>query len=70
MKRQLPQQMSHLPFDPRHKKIDNSALPLGGNLDPAWHPPPFGETVAAATGASMLRLEDGMPAHRRLPAVV
>ena len=37
-------------------------MPLGGNLDPARHTPPLRETVAATTGAGVLRLEDGMPA--------
>lgn len=60
----------HLPLDPRYQKIDDAALPLGGNLDPSWYTPPFRETVAATTGASMLRLEHGVSAHRRLLAVV
>jgi len=61
---------SHLPLDPRHEENDDATLSLGGNLDPARHTPPLRETVATATGASMLRLEDGMPAHRRLLPVV
>ena len=61
---------SHLPFDPRHKKIDNSALPPSGNLGSAWYFPPPYETVATTTGASMLRLEHGVSAHRRLLPVV
>jgi hypothetical protein len=70
MKRQLPQQMSHLPLDPRYKKIDNSALPPGGNLGSAWYFPPPYETVATTTGASMLRLEHMVSAHRRVLPVV
>ena len=61
---------SHLPLDPRHEEIDDAALPPGRNLGSTWYFPPPCETVAATTGASMLRLEDGMPAHRRLPTVV
>ena len=62
--------MSHLPLDPRHEEIDDAALPPGWNLGSAWYFPLPCETVAATTGASMLRLEHGMPAHRRLLAVV
>ena len=59
-----------LPLNPCHEEIDDPPLSLGGNRGPARHTPPLRETVAAATGASMLRLEHGVSAHRRLLAVV
>lgn len=61
---------SHFALNPCHEKVDDAALPLGGNLDPARHTPPLRETVAAAAGTGVLRLEHGMPAHRRLLPVV
>ena len=60
----------HLPRDPRHEEIDDPLLPLGGNLDLSRHAPPLREAIATATGTSVLGDEHGMPAHRRLLAVV
>ena len=47
-----------------------AVTPPGGNLNAARHVPPLHEAVAATAGAGVLRLEHGMPAHRRLLPVV
>jgi len=59
-----------LALDPRHEEIDDALLPLDWDGDPARHLPPLREAVAATTGTGVLRLENGMPAHRSLLAVV
>ena len=59
-----------LPLNPCHEKVDDPPLSLGGDRCLARHLPPLGEAVAAAARAGVLRLEHGMPAHRRLLAVV
>ena len=59
-----------LPLNPCHEKVDDPPLSLGGDRDPERHLPPLGEAVAAAAGTGVLRLEHGMPAHRRLLPVV
>ena len=59
-----------LPLDPRHEKVDYAPLPLGGDGNPARHFPPLREAVAAAAGAGVLGFEHGVPAHRRLLAIV
>ena len=61
---------SHFPLDPCHEKVDDPPLSFGGDRGAARHLPPLGKAVAAAAGAGVLRLEHGMPAHRRLFPVV
>ena len=62
--------LRHLPLDPCHEKVDDSPLSLGGDRGPARHLPPLDEAITTTAGTGVLRLEHGMPAHRRLSAVV
>ena len=59
-----------LPLNPCHQEADDSFLPRGGDGDSARNLPPLCKATAAATGAGVLRLENRMPAHRRLLAVI
>lgn len=59
-----------LTFNPRHEKIDDALLSPSRDGDPARHIPPLRETVATATGASVLRNENRMPTHRSLFPVI
>ena len=47
-----------------------AVTPLGGDRCPARHLPPIGEAITTTAGTGVLRLEHGMPAHRRLLPVV
>ena len=62
--------LPQLPSDPRHQEIDDTSLSFRRDLNPLRHLPPFREATATTARAGMLRLEHGMSAHRRLPAVV
>ena len=57
-------------FYPRHQKVDDLLLRFGGEGDAFLDAIPFEKATAATTGAGVLRNEDGVPAHRRLLAVV
>jgi len=61
---------THLPLDPCHEKIDDPPLSFCGDRGAASHLPPLGEAVTTTASTSVLRLEHGMPAHRRLLPVV
>ena len=59
-----------LTLDPRHEEVDYARLAFGRDVRSLRDLPPFLEAAAAAACAGVLRLEDGMSAHRGLPAVV
>lgn len=60
----------HLAVDPSHQKIDDPGLKVFGQGDAEGDVIPFIEAAAAAGGGGVHRLEYGVPAHRRLFAVV
>ena len=62
--------LRQLPLNPCHEKVNDPPLSLGRDRGPARHLPPLEEAVAAAARAGVLGFEHGMPAHRRLSAVV
>lgn len=45
-------------------------MPLGGDGNPARHFPPLREAVTTTAGTGVLGDEHGMPAHRRLLAII
>ena len=60
----------HLPLDPGHKQIHEAPLLILRELHSRTDSVPLFQAASAAACAGVLRLEDRMPAHRRLPAVV
>ena len=58
------------PFDPGHQEINDARLAFRGNLSSFGNFPPLFKTASAAGCRCVLSLEDGMSAHRSLPAVV
>lgn len=59
-----------LPLDPRHQQIHEAPLLIICQLHSRADSVPLFQAASAAARAGVLRLEYGMPAHRRLPAVV
>ena len=55
---------------PRHQEVNYPELALRRNLRSPRNLPPLRKAVAAAACACVLRLEDGVPVHWSLPAVV
>jgi hypothetical protein len=49
---------------------DDVTLLLRAQFLPAWNSMPFRKATAAAGRRGMLGYKDGMPAHRRLLAVI
>ena len=65
-----PRSPRRLPFDPCHQDLHDISLFPCGQLPTGRDRMPLGQTTAAAAGCGMLSDENGVPPHRRLPAVV
>lgn len=61
---------SQISLDPRHQEIGHCALPFERDFSIAGNFPPLRQAVAATAGACVLRNENRMAAHRRLPPIV
>lgn len=64
------QLLRKIPVNPRHNQPNDFRLLRGGKGMPLRHIPPFRHATATTGGGRMHRLENRVPAHRRLPAVL